>query len=328
MTASAIWVLTDDRPGTATQALAVAERLGRPFIEKRLRYDGLAKLPNALRGASLLGIDDASREALIPPWPDLVIGAGRRCAPVARWIKHQGAQVAGHPVILVQVMHPGRAGAADFDLIALPRHDCTTPGGDAANVLRVTGAPNRITADGLVQARAKWEPVLAGLQRPRIALLVGGATNRRPFPTATAADLGRRVAAMARAAGGSIMLATSRRTGKPAEAALTETVPEPRSVFFWGQGGENPYLGFLAFADAVVVTGDSVSMCSEACATGKPVFIAAPVDITAPKHRRLHQELYAAGYARPLDGTYATWTYAPLNAAAEIAAAVRRLLAP
>ena len=45
-------------------------------------------------------------------------------------------------------------------------------------------------------------------------------------------------------------------------------IPEPQFIHCWRQGTENPYLGFLALADAVVVTGDSMNMCSEACANG------------------------------------------------------------
>jgi len=323
MTGAIIWALTDDRPGTATQVLAVAEALGQPVVEKKLRYDGFARLPNLLRGASLVGVDDATRASLVAPWPDLVIGAGRRCAPVARWIKHQ----ADRPMRLVQIMNPGRMGAGAFDLIAVPHHDCIVPGGDAANVLRITGAPHRITPPVLAQARAKWEPSIAHLPRPRIALLVGGATNRKPFPTIVAADLGRRVAAMTQGVNGSVLMSTSRRTGAEADAALKAAIAAvPHMSYAWGQSGENPYLGFLALADAIVVTGDSVSMCSEACATGNAVFIAAPPDITAAKHQRLHRELYGMDYARPFDGRFATWSHDPLNAAGEIAAAVERLL--
>lgn len=36
---------------------------------------------------------------------------------------------------------------------------------------------------------------------------------------------------------------------------------------------DNPHLGFLALADAIIVTGDSLSMLAEACATGRPVHI-------------------------------------------------------
>jgi len=319
---TAIWVLTDNRPGTATQALAVAEQLGRPFVEKRLAYDGLARLPNFLRGASLVGVDADTRAALTAPWPDLVISAGRRAAPVARWIKAQ----ADKPVKLVHIMSPGRAGASDFDLIAIPRHDCAVPGGDDPNVLRITGAPHRITEAALRAAREKWQPRIGHLPCPYIAVLVGGATNRKPFPVAVAADLGRRVAEMAKAANGSVLLVTSRRTGADADAALNAAISKPRATYFWGDTGDNPYQGFLALADVIVVTGDSVSMAAEACATGKAVFIAAPADITSAKHQRLHRELYDAGYARPFDGTYATWSHPPSNAATEIAAAVEKLI--
>jgi mitochondrial fission protein ELM1 len=38
-------------------------------------------------------------------------------------------------------------------------------------------------------------------------------------------------------------------------------------------GKENPYLGYVATADVLVVTGDSESMLAEAVASGKPVYI-------------------------------------------------------
>ncbi|MCB2106714.1 MAG: mitochondrial fission ELM1 family protein [Rhodobacteraceae bacterium] len=319
-----IWVLTDDRPGNTTQALGVAEALGLPFSEKKVEYDSLAVLPNILRGATMVGVSSQSRSVLLgPPWPDLVIAAGRRLAPVSRWIR----RVAHKPVRLVHLMNPGRVRAGAFDLIAVPRHDGALPGGEWDNVLRVTGAPHRfsrITRE--VEAEA-WRNTLSGLPRPYIALLVGGATRHRPFPADYAGDLGRRVAEMARSAGGSVLLATSRRTGADAERALDAAIPEPRSAYFWSRGGENPYFGFLALADAVVVTGDSVSMCSEACATPGPVYIDAPAKLTAEKHRILHSELYSMDYARPfIDSKLAMWTHPPLNAAVEIAAAIIHLL--
>ena len=61
MSAPLIWVLRDNRPGTAAQALGVAEAYGRPFVEQPLSYHGLARLPNFVRGSSLVGLDDASR---------------------------------------------------------------------------------------------------------------------------------------------------------------------------------------------------------------------------------------------------------------------------
>ena len=89
------------------------------------------------------------------------------------------------------------------------------------------------------------------------------------------------------------------------------------------EAAENPFFAFLGLSDAMVVTGDSTSMCSEACATGRPVYIFAPPGNTAPKHQHLHQRLYELGYARPLSGEFDTWNYPPLNAADMIARTIR-----
>ena len=318
---NSIWALTDDRAGNVAQTLGVAEALGRPFTVKDIGYTPLAKLPSVLQGASLLGLTGESRMGLAAPWPALVIAAGRRTAPAARWIKRQS----GGKTRIVQIMYPGRRAAADFDLIAVPRHDCEIPGGDAANILRIIGAPHRLTEKRLAEAAEAWSPRFNMLRRPFVAVMVGGATHSRPFPASFAADLGRRAADMAASLNGSVLLTTSRRTGADAEAALLATIPEPRHVFLWGRGGDNPYLGYMALADRIIVTGDSVSMCSEACATGKPVHIYAPSDLVGAKHARLHRELYDQGLATPLESP-AVRQGQPLNAATEIAHAIERLL--
>lgn len=315
-TAADIWVLADDRAGNVGQCLGVAEALGRPFEVKAIRYGRFGRLPNLLRGASLVGVTATSRAALVPPWPKLVIAAGRRTAPVARWIKRRcGAR-------LVQVMDPGPGGRGDFDLIAVPAHDGKGLAG--ANVLRVTGAPHRVSAAKLAAAAEAWRGRFAELPRPWIGLIVGGTTRQRQFTADMARSLGERVAALAAAAGGSVLVTTSRRTDTEAEAALLAALPPPRFVHSWQAGGDNPYFGLLGLCDALVVTGDSVSMACEACASPAPVYLFAPPGFVVDKHARLHAELYARGLARPLDdGTrLEDWRHPPLNAAADIVAAM------
>lgn len=314
---AAVWVLADDRAGNVSQCLGVAEALGAPFLVKSIRYTPLARLPNPLRGTSLLGIDADTRGALRPPWPAIVIAAGRRTAPVARWLKrHGGAR-------LVQIMDPGPPGRGDFDLIAIPNHDGRRPR-QSSNILPITGAPHRVTAERLAAEALRWRDRLHHLPRPRIALMVGGATKSHAFTVADAEELARKAGGMARRAGGSLMVTTSRRTGGAAEAALLAALPKPRLVYRWSDGGDNPYFAFLGAADAVIVTGDSVSMCCEACATPVPVHIYAPGSGCAAKHTSLHAELYAAGLARPLGDGLERWSHPPLNAADAIAAAIRQ----
>ena len=311
-----IWALVDDRAGNASQCMGVVEALGFRYQRQDLRYVAAGALPNFFLGASFGGLTKDSRVNLMAPWPDLVVAAGRRTAPVARNIKN----LSKGRTVLAQIMFPGDAGVDEFDLIAAPRHDHVA---EAPNMMLTTGAPHRITSQVLDTAAAEWGGRLKHLPRPWIALIVGGTTRRRKFTDDMARELGALASKMAADGGGSLLITTSRRTGDAAAALLAE-VSVPNHVFQWGDAGDNPYFGYLALADAVVVTGDSVSMCSEACATPGPVYIHAPKALTTQKHGRLHAELFELGYARPLDGTYEEWTHRPLNAARDIAAEIRK----
>ncbi|MCH8836078.1 MAG: mitochondrial fission ELM1 family protein, partial [Proteobacteria bacterium] len=209
----AIWLLIDDRAGNRSQCLGVAEALGLSFEVRDLEYTAAGALPHGFLGASFFGLSAKSRAELAPPWPDLVIAAGRRTAPVARRIK----RLNGGATYLVQIMDPGSTGVGEFDLIAAPRHDTIT---ERPNVMRITGAPHRITPARLAAAAAEWRGRFADLPRPWIALIVGGSTRRRTFTDAMARDLGRAASAMAADAGGALLVTTSRRTGAAAQALL------------------------------------------------------------------------------------------------------------
>ncbi len=316
-----IWVLADDRAGNSAQALGVAEALNHPFTVKEIQYSRWARLPNQIRGASLLGVDALSRTALAAPWPDVAIAAGRRTAPILRWLKKQGCR------LTVQIMDPGppRSG---LDLIAVPNHDGSHL--SAPNIMHITGAPHRVSPTRLQHEADRWRDRFAHLPRPWIAVIVGGATKNRPFTPEMAHQLAVPVAQVACQMKASILLTTSRRTGDAPTRVLLDTLPEPRFSYVWGDQGENPYFAYLALADLIVVTGDSMSMCSEAVAAPAPVYIYAPPDTIAPKHARLHQELYAQGLAAPFEAI-STAPNSPLikspypGAASVIAAEVQKL---
>lgn len=317
-----VWVLADDRAGNVSQATGVAEALGWRFEVKPIAYTLLGALPNGLRGAGLRGVDKASRAGLTDPWPDIVIAAGRRTAPIARWIKRQSQG----RTFLCQVMWPGATGCADFDLIAVPTHDDLP--GVRPNVLRVTGAPHRVTEARLALEATKWAPRLASLRKPLVALCVGGSTKNRAFTVAMARELGERATRLTAESGGSLMITTSRRTGEAQADALFAASPGVAHAYRWGRdAGDNPYFGYLALADAIIVTGDSVSMVSEACASPAPVYIFAPPQLVTDKHARLHRHLYALGMAEPLTGAFGQWEHPPLNAATDIAGMIRLSMA-
>jgi uncharacterized protein len=310
-----IWVLTDGRAGHDHQALGVAEALSLPFAITRIAYGPLARLPNLLLGRSTRGLSAQTRGALAAPWPDLVIAAGRRTAPLARWLKRRNPGA-----LLVQLMWPGSA--RDLDLIAVPEHDRVA---DRPGMIRTLGTPNRVTPARLAAAAARLAPRLEGLPRPRIACLVGGPRRRMPFMPRDAAALARRASRLAQTRGGSLLVATSRRTGAACEEALARSLEAPHLLHRFG-GGDGLYLAILGSADAVVVTADSASMCSEACGSGRPVFLDHAQNTGPSKLGGLHRRLEQLGYLRPLGAPWPATLPPPLNPAATVAEAIRGLL--
>ena len=79
----------------------------------------------------------------------------------------------------------------------------------------------------------------------------------------------------------------------------------------------------LGLADAIVVTGDSVNMVSEACATGKPVHVF-QLDGKSRKFARFHASLESKGFTRPFAGRIESWRYAPCDDMSRCVEAVRR----
>jgi mitochondrial fission protein ELM1 len=327
-----VWVLDDPRPGTSAQAIGIAERLGVPFRRIPLAWRWATHVAGLVPGGSLAGLAapsrEAARQALRPASsragqrgtaaPGLVISAGRRSAAVALWMKQQ------YGCRIVHCMSPGVAGLLYrhlFDLLVIPEHDAPRP---APNVFPVLGAPHRLSPLLLRQAEQAWQERLGHLPHPRIALLVGGPVRGQDMAPALAHGLGRRVARLASSAGGSVLASTSRRTGKEATETLAAGLsPALHLLFRWGEPGENPYRGFVASADAIIVTADSVSMISEACATDAAVYVALP-ELAGPRHRRLIESLYQAGQARPLGNSLAPWSRLPLDEAGRVAAEIRR----
>lgn len=319
-----IWVLADERVGNVNQCLGVAEALGFPFIRKNIVYNAFSSLPNWLQGASMIGIDRQKSDPLTAPYPDIIIAAGRRTVPLARYIKKQ----TGGKCFITQLMWPGFP-IDGLDLIAIPGHDTppALPADSKSTVITTVGAAHRVTPERLTTEHTKWAEKFSDFPTPRTAVLIGGTTKDNKFTINHMHQFGEQISQLAKTANGSLLVSTSRRTDKDMVVALRESITAPCYFHEWTPEGENPYFGFLANSDAIIATGDSMSMCSEACATGKPVYIFSPGDITSVKHQRLHEQLYRLGFAKAFNGTAeAPWEYTPLFVAQDIAHAIKEQL--
>lgn len=315
-----VWVLSDGKPGMENQCLGLAEALGRlgadDAIVKRIRPRfPWSVLPPHLWVAPLAGLDG---DVLVPPWPDILIATGRQTVAPALAIK----KASGGETFCVQIQNPV-AGRDRFDLLAIPRHDRV----DGANVIVTDGALHRIVPDKLAADADRFRPVLAALPRPLVAVLIGGSNGQYKMTEAVTAKLAADLAALCRDHGAGLAVTASRRTGAANEIRLRDALEGP-ACWFWDGTGDNPYFGLLGLADAILVTADSVSMVSEACATGKPVYVI-ELDGGSAKFARFHEHLRGAGITRPFDGDLDTWAYPPMDDTTRVAAEiVRRLERP
>ncbi len=288
-----VWILGDDKAGHATQSLGLARALGWPYEVKDLRFTFRSRLSTRVRGATLIGLDRQRSPALEPPWPDIAISTGRRAAPVARWLAKQSRG-------LTRTVHLGRKGgerAGTFDAVVscahfrLPTH---------ARRIETTVPLTAVTHARLSEAAQRWRGLFGDAPRPHVVLVVGGATSQHHFDAATASRLATEVRAFAEVAGGTVCAITSPRTGTDATEALAAALEGRHRLHRWEPGErDNPYLGHLALADILVVTGESESMLAEAAVVGRPLYIY-PLPEKPPRLRtRLREWVRRTGVSMP-----------------------------
>jgi uncharacterized protein len=313
------WIVTDGAVGMEAQGRAVAEAVGLPYALRGVRVGGpLALLPVPLQLAvppkRLLGALRTDTP-FQPPWPRLIISIGRRSVPVALAVK----RASGGKSFALHIQNP-KVPLKLFDLIAAPLHD----GLKGDNVIETFGAVHSIDRQRLEQAVAAFAAELESLPRPRIAVMLGGKSNAFDFPPETATEFGRALARLARSTGGSLLVSPSRRTPDAAFAALASQIAEVPSMV-WNGTGDNPYFAFLGSADAIIVTGDSVNMVTEAAGTGKPVLVQ-PLPGKSARLALFHQKMREAGITRPFKGEFESWSYTPVNDTEKVASIIRAAL--
>lgn len=306
------WVLSDAVAGNRRQAEALARALGVPIarmVECRLPPPWSWWAPRGARWLDRALPDELIDAARRAP-PALAIGCGRIAAAVSAWLR------ARHGAFAVQILDP-RIDPACWDVIVCPRHDRLA----GANVIETLGSIHDFEPARLAEAARARNDFLA-LPGPVTLVLVGGSTRAQRIDRAYVDALGRRLAAWRE--GGSLVVIASRRTPPAIHASLRALLAEsPGHVWAGPADGPNPYPAVLGRADRIVVTPDSVNLASEACASGRPVYVFAPRPVRG-KLARFHESLFAAGHARPMGPEPEAWTPVPLIESPAIAAEIRR----
>ena len=305
------WTIADDRAGNRSQCRGLSEAVAAlhpgmtvTHLEAELpvpwRWLPGHRVPRFVTRRILQRLTSGeAEEGNSDKCPDLLITAGRRSAAFSICLSQANNSNGSRQCKTVHIMRPG-APLRLFDRIVAPLHDQLR--GD--NVITMTGALNPITPALLAASRIEElaNMLPESLPRPLIAVLIGGNSKYFRFTESAAGKLADDLTRLSNAGYG-LAITASRRTPPEAEASLraglSPLIEEGKAVF-WDGNGANPYIQYLAEADHIVATCDSISMLSEACATGKPVHIL-PLDGGSAKFTRFHNSLVESEAANWLD---------------------------
>ncbi len=311
-----IWAVSDGRAGIEAQAVGLAEAVARLRVAnitiKRVGWKaGLGHLPWPLIPPRAALISD---DPITSPWPDIWIAAGRATLPLSTRI-HQWS---GGQTFVVQTQNP-RTNLGAFDMVASPEHDRLS----GPNVFPIVGALNRLTKAKLDADLARFAKAIDPLPHPRVAVIIGGKSKAFDLLPNRASALAEEIATTIEAVAGSVMVSFTRRTPAAAREIMSERWARLTGVI-WDGTGENPYFAFLAAADTILVTEDSVNLATDGAATGRPVFVLTLAGRGSAKFARFHRDLENRGITRRFAGGLADWTYPMLQETDRAAAEVMR----
>ena len=278
-------ILDDGRVGHLRQSQAVARAYALAAKERGFTVSVETvvvkfKSPWAARVFSLLGtflpsenleqyLDPGSFASLQRLRPDVVISCGARNAAVNCQVSRNN-RARSIAVLPSRMLSP-----KCFDLVVVPQHDLDGKKPPRQTVV-TRAAPNLIDKPYLDEnARAlisRYQHLRTNV-RTKLAVLIGGDAQGVVMPEQEIKIVLHQLKAVAEEMGIDLLMTTSRRTSSAVEQLLLrEFKDHPRTALLIIANRANvpeAMGGMLALADIVVVSGESVSMVSEAASSGK-----------------------------------------------------------
>lgn len=288
-----ILILTDGKAGHFKQSLALSDMISslgykvkNEVCEIRYKSDGHKKMFTLASlffgpGFSLWHLpsclDKDTYDKLTRRPFDIVISAGASPAAVNLAVaKENNARS-------IAIMKPGILDYGRFDLVVMPEHDHPPR---RKNILITTGSLNTVNAESIrrdYQALSSTISQVSGWDtsaKPKVGLLIGGDSKNYKLMPDMMVFLCRQLQKVLEELDGYLFLTTSRRTPKDIGDILKSSFKDnPRCKLFVDAAENNPQGtvgGIFYVSDVVIVSGESISMVSEAAASGKYVVVFEP----------------------------------------------------
>ena len=273
-----VWIISEGSPGHMSQSeglvasLAKLTDLEATVVETRPRLKGIVRTMVRLwmgrRGKALPGKFlirwlgcEVPRGA---PHPDFIVASGGKSVFAARSLAVQFRV----PLVFIGERKPYPS--EWFHTVLTP-----SPFETGVNDVWLDLIPTQITRESLEKAAALWpERPLGRLW----TMIVGGTSASHRYTGGDWSALARGMNAVAREEGIRWLITTSRRTGSETEELLREML-DPVTVadaIWWSSRPEKRLHALLGAAERIFVTQDSITMITEAIASGMPVEVVYP----------------------------------------------------
>lgn len=275
-----VWIISEGSPGHVSQsaglvrALAQRIEIDTTVVETRPKPNGFVRaLLRLWMGPSGRPLPDGFLRGVLgcaPPEnqrPDLIVASGGKAVFAA----HALAAKTRAPLVFIGERKPYPS--AWFHTVLTP-----SPSERGANDVPLERIPTKMTRADLSRAAAEWREKPDG----RLwAMIIGGKSASHLYQDSDWQALAQGMNRLAAGAGIRWLVSTSRRTGAAAERILRDTLDPAQlaHTIWWSENPEKRLPALLGAAEAVFVTQDSVTMVTEALASGKPVVVVTPADV-------------------------------------------------
>lgn len=315
-----ILVLIDSRTGGANQALELAQQLGELYDVEQVQYNLFAKLPNYLLSFFPIHVKRSILKRLRhKKIPEIIISSGRRTAALAIYLKKISKNVK-----IIQIMRP-YLDYKEFEFIILPQHDSFPKETD--NVIRVVGALSHAKSNYL-KTGSDFNNYYPDMTR-FIAVIIGGSTKNQKMTLEDIKPMADALFTISENHALPLFISFSRRTPRNVKDYFYKKFTWPHNIYDTESNRPNPYPAILYNADYIVCTMDSISMCSEAASTGKPLYIFNPPNFKLKKHKIFVQYLVDFGKAKFFDikaNYLKKYKYSPLDEMGKVVNIIKKRL--
>lgn len=223
-----------------------------------------------------LFLTPASHQALIGSRPDFIISCGSSAGGMNFFLKSCWKARA------ICVLKPGAVSWERFDLVIAPEHD-RPPRPLRTKMVLTKAALNLITPEYLQEQAGQLAgryPRLKDNARAKIGLLLGGDTKGVVFTEEQARVLIRQVKEAAQRFDADILVTTSRRTSAAVDALVAKEFKGfqrcPLCIIVNEHNVPEAIGGILGLSGLLLVSGESISMVSEAVCSGKKTVVFSP----------------------------------------------------